>query len=115
MKRISKILWVVCYVICLTSCSGSDDSDPIATTDDDIDITDDMTDDVDDVGDSTGVTVDLDAVPYDTLSEYNFFEGTLAALQPNDRVLEYSLINKLFSDYSIKKRFIWMPEGVTAT
>jgi len=53
--------------------------------------------------------------PFQTLSEYNFFEGELADLSPNNRVLSYNLISPLFTDYAKKKRFVWMPEGVSAT
>lgn len=52
--------------------------------------------------------------PYETLSEYNFFIGDLAALKPNERVLPYDLNSPLFSDYALKARFIWMPEGTSA-
>ncbi len=45
------------------------------------------------------------------LSDYHFFKGNMADLIPNDRVLPYDLNSPLFSDYSEKARFIWMPEG----
>ncbi|MFT6095954.1 MAG: putative repeat protein (TIGR03806 family) [Nonlabens sp.] len=61
------------------------------------------------------VIVDLASVPYQKLSDYQFFKAPLNMLEPEQGVLEYSLINKLFSDYSIKKRFVWMPEGEKAT
>lgn len=94
----------------LLSCGNDDDYTPINETDDDPIMTDDQG-----TVDEMNVTVDLTSVPFTTLSEYGFFDGNLADLVPNQGVLEYSLINKLFSDYSIKKRFIWMPEGVTST
>lgn len=53
-------------------------------------------------------------VPYDNLSEYGFFEGSLSKMNPSDRVLPYEPISQLFSDYAEKSRFVWMPEGVTA-
>lgn len=55
-----------------------------------------------------------DQVPYQTLSEYGFFKGQLADLQPNEQVLQYDLITPLFSDYAHKARFIWMPDSVRA-
>ena len=61
-----------------------------------------------------GVVFNADEVPYQTLSEYEFFLGDLKDLTPNERVLPYSLISSLFTDYAKKKRFIWMPEGVRA-
>ena len=52
--------------------------------------------------------------PYDKLSEYQFFKGNLADLEPNDRVIPYDLNSSLFSDYAHKARFVWMPEGTGA-
>ncbi|WP_277486345.1 SO2930 family diheme c-type cytochrome [Catalinimonas alkaloidigena] len=48
------------------------------------------------------------------LSEYGFFEGKLADLQPADNVVAYELNTPLFSDYAHKKRFIYFPEGAPA-
>jgi uncharacterized repeat protein (TIGR03806 family) len=61
------------------------------------------------------VTLNLDAVPYATLSEYNFFEGDLKNLSPVYKVIPYDLNSELFTDYALKKRFIWMPAGSKAT
>lgn len=61
------------------------------------------------------VVFDPAEVPYQTLSEYNFFEGDLANLEPVYGVLPYDLITPLFSDYAKKKRFVWMPDDVKAT
>jgi uncharacterized repeat protein (TIGR03806 family) len=63
----------------------------------------------------TSVQFDLGQVPYPNLSDYQFFTGTLADLQPNSRVLPYDVITPLFSDYAHKKRFVWMPQGVSAS
>lgn len=52
--------------------------------------------------------------PFEKLSDYHFFKGPLAQLEPNDRVLPYDLNSPLFSDYAHKARFVWMPEGTTA-
>ncbi|NNK87520.1 MAG: hypothetical protein HKO90_04495 [Flavobacteriaceae bacterium] len=60
------------------------------------------------------VVFDIENVPYQNLSEYNFFEGPIAEQNPVYGVLPYDLINPLFSDYAKKNRFIWMPEGVSA-
>jgi len=59
--------------------------------------------------------MDLSAVPYPSLADYNFFQGNLADLDPVQGVLPYELISKLFTDYAEKKRFIWMPNGVSAS
>jgi len=49
--------------------------------------------------------------PYEKLSEYGFFQGNIAQLVPAEGVLPYDLNSALFSDYSRKLRFVWMPEG----
>lgn len=45
------------------------------------------------------------------LSEYGFFTGKLAELRPAERVFLYDLNTPLFTDYALKKRFIYLPEG----
>lgn len=45
------------------------------------------------------------------LSEYGFFSGKLADLQPAADVLPYELNTALFSNYAEKLRFIKVPEG----
>ncbi|MEM6378605.1 MAG: SO2930 family diheme c-type cytochrome [Bacteroidota bacterium] len=52
--------------------------------------------------------------PYETLSEYQFFQGDLAALKPSEGVLPYDLNSPLFTDYAHKARFVWMPTGTSA-
>ena len=64
---------------------------------------------------SNAVSVNLALVPYDTLSEYNFFETPLNSLTPVGGVLPYEPISSLFSDYAHKKRFIWLPPNTKAT
>lgn len=61
------------------------------------------------------VTVDLTQVPFQKLSDYHFFEGPLKDQKPSSDVLPYEPASSLFSDYSIKKRFVWMPKGVKGT
>ncbi|SRX75651.1 Ig-like domain-containing protein [Aequorivita antarctica] len=61
------------------------------------------------------VNFDITAVPYEKLSDYNFYEGNLADLSPVYGVLPFEPINALFSDYAHKKRFVWMPYNVKAT
>jgi hypothetical protein len=63
----------------------------------------------------TPVTLDLSQVPYPNLSDYNFFEGAMADQLPSFGVLPYQPISTLFTDYAHKKRFVWMPEGSSAT
>jgi uncharacterized repeat protein (TIGR03806 family) len=62
-----------------------------------------------------GVNVDLTTVPYNTLSEYQFFEGALVNQIPAEGVLPYEPASTLFTDYAKKKRFIWMPNNVKAS
>ena len=57
------------------------------------------------------VVYNPDEIPYQTLSEYNFFQGNLKNLEPVPGVLPYDLNSPLFTDYAHKKRFIWMPDG----
>src|SRR5690554_926372 len=56
------------------------------------------------------VVFNPDEVPYQTLSEYNFFEDNMADLEPGPGVLPYDVITPLFSDYAKKSRFVWMPD-----
>lgn len=60
------------------------------------------------------VVFNLENMPYQKLSEYNFFDGNISNLQPVYGVIPYKLINPLFSDYAKKQRFIWMPENTSA-
>lgn len=60
------------------------------------------------------VSLDLSSVPYDYLSEYNFFEDNMADLQPVHGVLPYKIISGLFIDYAKAQTFVWMPKGSQA-
>jgi len=71
--------------------------------------------DDDDYVPTSPVNFDIEEVPYATLSEYNFFEGTISDLKPVYGVLNYELISPLFTDYANKERFVWLPEGVKAS
>ena len=61
------------------------------------------------------VVVDIENIPYPKLSDYKFFTGEIKNLEPAIGVLPYDLSSPLFTDYAHKKRFVWMPEGVSAT
>jgi len=89
------------FIALISSCSKSDEADyiPIPPVDPVI----------------PKVTVDLTKVPYPKLSEYNFFKGEMKNQQPADGLLPYEPASSLFTDYALKKRFIWMPEGKKAT
>lgn len=60
------------------------------------------------------VIFDPAGIPFPKLSDYGFFAGGPAHQQPNLRVVPYDLRTPLFSDYALKKRFVWMPEGAGA-
>lgn len=60
------------------------------------------------------VVFDIDAVPYPKLSDYNFFKSPMSDLTPVYGVLPFEPASVLFTDYASKKRFIWMPDGVSA-
>ncbi len=49
------------------------------------------------------------------LSQYDFFDGKLADLKPNESVFPYTLNTPSFSNYAYKKRFIYLPDGVQMT
>ncbi|MBD3583857.1 hypothetical protein [Flavobacterium selenitireducens] len=61
------------------------------------------------------VTVDLSQVPYPKLSDYHFFEGDMKLQTPSEGLLPFAPASSLFTDYSRKKRFVWMPDGSKAT
>ncbi|MFT6202865.1 MAG: putative repeat protein (TIGR03806 family) [Spirosomataceae bacterium] len=59
--------------------------------------------------------IDFAQLPLKNLSEYGFFKGELNKLIANDKVLSYEPISPLFTDYAHKSRFVWMPEGTSAS
>lgn len=60
------------------------------------------------------VVMDLTAVPYQNLSDYKFFDGPMKDQNPSYGVIPYEPISSLFTDYALKKRFVWMPNGSKA-
>lgn len=60
------------------------------------------------------VNYNLEAFPYNTLSDYNLFEGDLQNQKPVLGVIPYKPISALFTDYAKKKRFLWMPNNTSA-
>jgi len=60
------------------------------------------------------VVFNIDSLPYNNLSEYNFFKDNISDLDPVYGVVPYDLNSTLFSDYAKKKRFVWMPKDSTA-
>ncbi len=61
------------------------------------------------------VNGDLTQVPFPKLSDYHFFIGDIKNLIPSLNVIPYEPASGLFTDYALKKRFIWMPSGVSAS
>ncbi len=58
--------------------------------------------------------VDLTLVPFMKLSDYQFFKDDLKDQQPLPSVLPYKPASSLFTDYALKKRFVWMPKNTKA-
>lgn len=63
----------------------------------------------------TPESIDFDKLPYKTLSEYGFFEGKINELKPVKGLLPFEPTASLFTDYALKKRFVWIPEGKMAS
>ncbi len=59
--------------------------------------------------------INIQDTPHEWLSEYHFFNGKLSDLDPAEGVLPYDLLSPLFTDYAHKARFVWMPEGSSAS
>ncbi|MCK6544922.1 hypothetical protein L6R52_03580 [Myxococcota bacterium] len=62
------------------------------------------------------VNVDLSAArPPAQLSAFRFFAWRDGVFEHNARVVPYDLAMPLFSDYALKARALWIPEGTTIT
>jgi uncharacterized repeat protein (TIGR03806 family) len=59
--------------------------------------------------------LDFNKIPFKKLSEYGFFIGNLNELEATEKVLIYKPASTLFTDYAFKSRYIWMPEGRSAS
>jgi uncharacterized repeat protein (TIGR03806 family) len=57
------------------------------------------------------LTLPEDGQPFETLSEYCFFQGEMAAHTPSEGVHAYDVNTKLYSDLSRKLRFVVLPDG----
>lgn len=64
---------------------------------------------------NSNVAFNIENMPFQTLSEYQLFEGNLKNLEPGFGVTPYALNSTLFTDYAKKKRFIWMPNNTKAS
>ncbi|MUV03263.1 hypothetical protein GN157_06030 [Flavobacterium rakeshii] len=97
-KHISLKIYLYLYLIIAFSSCGKDDSEEYSI-----------------IPTPSPVVLDLEAVPYPKLSDYNFFDGEIKNLNPVKGVVPYDLNSTLFTDYALKKRFVWMPENVKAS
>lgn len=59
------------------------------------------------------VLVDPKAAPAKLISQYNLFKDPVRQI-PNDGVVPYDLNTPLFSDYTSKHRFLYLPPGTSA-
>jgi uncharacterized repeat protein (TIGR03806 family) len=62
---------------------------------------------------TSGVKLSLGKAPYEKLSSYRLFRGSGVDQLPNKRVIPYAVSSALFSDYTHKRRFVWVPEGTS--
>lgn len=54
-------------------------------------------------------------LPYKRLSTYGFFKGEINRLLPAEDVIRYKPASSLFTDYALKSRYVYFPEGQKAT
>src|SRR5262249_7667842 len=52
--------------------------------------------------------------PPEQLSSYGFFHGNGSTQDPVDGVIPYDINTPLFSDYTVKYRFVRLPPGTSA-
>jgi len=60
------------------------------------------------------ITLPAEGVFFDHISEYGIF-STIKTKTPHKDLVKYDVINELFSDYALKERYVYLPEGSTAT
>lgn len=97
MKQVYSLLFLS-VILFLSACSSDNDG-----------LTDDEPDEV------SPVVLDLNSIPYEKLSDYNLFKTPISDLNPVYGVIPYEPVSSLFTDYASKKRFVWMPDGASAT
>lgn len=96
MNRLFRLSLAILLAAGLAACSSDDNDDHQAT-------------------EISPVNFDINRVPYEKLSEYNFFKGEMKNMDPVFGVLPYQTASPFFLDYADSERFVWMPEGVSAT
>lgn len=85
------LVWAVLIVSCKPESSGTESKEPLLE---------------DEVADGN--------FPYKRLSTYSFFSGEMSELTPVPQVIPYKPASSLFTDYALKSRFIFFPEGTKA-
>ncbi len=65
-------------------------------------------------GGSASVTLYPSDAPPDRLSDWGVITADGEALQVSDTAVPYSINTPLFTDYALKLRTVWMPEGASA-
>lgn len=107
MNRIySTVIAIISFTLLIISCSRNEEDnyiDPNETADRQSNVV------------YGPVRFDLSQTPFPKLSDYHFFVGPLKDQKPGYKVIPYEPASSLFSDYAHKKRFIWMPQGTSAT
>lgn len=91
--------WMICFLVLLLheSCSKKEletapqETAPVAT------------------GETPIESLNFSEMPFEKLSDYSFFTGNTADLQPTQGVIPYVPVSSLFTDYAQKSRFFWHP------
>lgn len=96
-KKYSCLLGLLLFAFICTSCSEDDSYVQIQPTT------------------ISPVSLNLEAIPYPKLSDYNFFDGDMSNLKPVYGVLPYRITSALFIDYAKAQTFVWMPKGSKAS
>ena len=97
MKRHYALFFLPFLLITIFSCSKSEDDTYIP------------------ISEVSPVKVDLTKVPYAKLSDYHFFKGEMKNQEPESDIIPFAPASALFTDYALKKRFVWLPKGTKAT
>ncbi len=108
-------IWIASFVslaallFVFAACGSEDEQVPACDSDDE---QEDPACDSDDDKEEPACELQFDdGEPFDTLSEYCFFEGAIAEQKPNEGVVLYDVSSELYSDNSSKNRFIVLPDG----
>lgn len=63
----------------------------------------------------TGINFDPGDAACEFLSSYRFFAGNGSTQQPNAGLVPFDVNTQLFSDYTVKQRFVYVPAGQAAS